>query len=175
MNLTPEQELDPQRFSVGGHAGLGWLTNAGSGAGQSSLDFGLILAFGLGQGGFHEPWSAEAFANFALTYSTIVGTQTNPNRLTEFGGRVVYRAPSGPLMHSWLSLGAGIAFSSYGLPNGQHGDLTPGALIDVGVGVHEWLLRRARTGFALRAPLQLSSHPGVALFGVFYALIGTGH
>lgn len=178
IDLTPEQEVDPQRFSVGGDAGLGWLTNRGSGAGQPSLNFAVAVAFGLGPGGAHEPWSIEAFAAFALTYSTIRGTSGDPNRFTELGARLVYRLPDGPLAHRWVSLGAGIAFSSWGAPGHEvgrpRGDITPGALVDLGVGVYEVLMRRARIGVALRVPIQLSAHPGIGTLGVFYAQIGIG-
>jgi hypothetical protein len=178
VDLTPEQELDPQRFSVGGDAGLGWLTNRGSGAGQSSLNFAVAVAFGLGPGGAHEPWSVETFVAFALTYSTIRGTSSDPNRFTELGGRLVYRLPDGPLAHRWVSLGAGLAFSSWGAPGYDvgrpHGSITPGALVEVGVGVYELLMRRARIGIALRVPIQLSAHPGIGTLGVFYAQIGIG-
>ncbi len=178
VDLTPEQDLDPQRFSVGGDLGCGWLTNRGSGAGQASLNVALAVAFGLGAGGAHEPWSIEAFAAFALTLATIRTVNGDPNRLTELGARLVYRVPEGPLAHRWASIGAGLVFSSWGAPSDAldrpRGDITPGALVDFGVGVHEWLSRRARFGIALRVPIQLSAHPGIATLGVFYAQIGVG-
>lgn len=178
VDLTPEQAVDPQRFSVGGDAGLGWLTNRGSGAGQPSLNFAIAAAFGLGPGGAHEPWSIEAFAAFALTLSTIRSTGGDPNRFTELGARLVYRLPDGPLAHRWVSVGAGLVFSSWGAPGSDptraRGDVTPGALIDLGVGVYEILMRRARIGVALRVPIQLSAHPGIGTLGVFYAQIGVG-
>jgi hypothetical protein len=178
VDLTPEQELDPQRFAVGGDAGLGWLTSKGSGAGQAALDFALTFAFGLGPGGARVPWTIEAFAAFALTGSTFRGGNAsgagNPDRFTELGARLVYRFPEGALQGSWLSAGAGIVFSSWGDPNGAHGDVSPGGLVDLGVGVHEWVSRRARLGIAFRVPVQLSAHPGIGGLGVFYAQIGIG-
>jgi hypothetical protein len=178
VDLTPEQQIDPQRFSVGGDAGLGWLTNRGSGVGQPSVNFAISAAFGLGPGGAHEPWSIEAFVAFALTYSTIRGTSGDPNRFTELGARLVYRLPDGPLAHRWVSLGAGLVFSSWGAPGTDparaRGDVTPGALVDLGIGVYEVLMRRARVGIALRVPIQLSAHPGIGTLGVFYAQIGVG-
>lgn len=172
IDLTPEQELDPQRFAVGGDAGLGWLTTRGSGAGQLALDFSLVVAFGLGPGGARVPWTIEGFAAFALTGSTLGVRAGHPDRFTELGARVVHRFAEGPLRGRWASIGAGLAFSSWGDPKGAHGQITPGALVDLGIGVQEWVSRKSRAGLALRIPVELSAHPGIGAIVVFYAQIG---
>lgn len=194
VDLT-EGAVDPQRLAVGPQIGGGWMTNQGS-KGAGFVDVALAVDIGLGAGGARVPWSLEPYFAFAVTYGTGLGAGVHPNRFTEIGARIVYRFPGGPLDGSWLSLGGGLVWTStkpssgylgsapckrdqaaaeaQGLSCADDGDIAPGGLIDVGIGVREWTTRRARVGFGVRAPLQLSSNPGFGVLGFFYAQVGTG-
>ncbi len=174
ITLDGDPEYDRQRFAVGLHSGLGWLTTRGSGAGNAVADFGLLGEFGLGTYGARVPWTLEVFAAFAITRSSFSGDSTNhPNRFTEAGARIVLRG-DGLLANRWLSLGGGIVFTSHGGATGRDAEISPGGLVDVGFGVYEWITRLVRYGFAARVPIELSSHPGVGAIGFFYAQVGLG-
>jgi hypothetical protein len=174
ITLEGEPEYDPQRFAVGLSAGGGWLDTRGSGAGAGVGNFGILGEFGLGQYGARAPLTIEVFASFALNQGSFsAGGNIHPNRFTELGGRLVWRPEGGLLADRWLSLGAGIVFTSWG-KDGDQGNVAPGALLDVGAGLFEWKTRLVRYGVGLRAPVELSSHPGVGALGFFYAQVGLG-
>lgn len=189
-------DRDPQGFAMGAQLGPGFFYTRGS-AGQLGFDMALTADFGLGDDGKRVPWSIEPFIAFAVTYNLLAEVRGYPNRFTEIGARVVYRFDGGVLDGNWLSLGAGVVWtqrrpsSGYFDPSGacraddktrantlgldcstdEHID--PGLLLDVGVGLYEWKVRRARWGFGARVPVQISSTPGFATIGFFYAQIGT--
>lgn len=192
IDLTGDR--DPQAFALGAHIGGGLLTNVHSG-GQGAGHVSLVGDFGLGVNGART-WSLEPFLGFAITYGVLAQKGGHPNRFTEIGARMVYRGDHGLLESRWISFGLGLVWSSRrpssgffdpsrgcfddidkataaGLDCSRNTGISPGLLVDLGVGVHEWVVRRARWGFALRTPVQISSSPGVAILGVFYAQVGT--
>ncbi len=195
VDITEGTPIDPQRFAVGLQLGGGWMTNRGSN-GAAFADASLTVDVGLGAGGARVPWSLQPYFAFAVTYGTGLGSGVHPNRFTEIGARIVYRFPGGPLDGSWLSLGGGLVWTStkpssgylganpckrdvaaaeaQGLSCANDGEIAPGGLVDVGIGVREWTSRRGRIGIGLRAPFQLSSNPGFGVLGFFYAQVGTG-
>ncbi len=188
-------DRDPQGFAMGAQLGPGYFFTSGS-PGQLGFDFTLTADFGLGEGSRRVPWSFEPFVAFAVTYNVLREVKGYPNRFTEIGARFVYRFDGGLLENNWFSLGAGVVWTSrkpssgyfdpsgacrkdktqansLGLDCSQDEQISPGALLDVGVGLYEWKVRRARWGFGARIPVQLSSTPGFAAIGFFYAQIGT--
>jgi len=176
VTLEGDPEYDRQRFAVGLQGGGGWITTKGSGAGAGFANFAFLGEFGLGTYGARIPWTLEVFAGFALNRQSFSGDSTShPNRFTEAGARIVLRGDSGLLENRWLSLGAGIVFTSHGTTDSPTGgDIAPGGLIDVGFGVHEWTTRLVRYGFGARVPVELSKHPGIGVIGFFYAQVGLG-
>jgi hypothetical protein len=176
ITLEGEPEYDRQRFAVGLLGGLGWVTTRGSGLGVGIADFALLGEFGLGRYGMRVPWTLEFFVAFALNRQSFQGdSTTHPNRFTEAAARLVYRGEQGLLEGRWLSLGAGIVFTSYAQPDvSASGNIAPGALLDLGFGVQEWTTRLVRYGFGARVPVELSKHPGVGAIGFFYAQVGLG-
>lgn len=193
VDLT-EAERDPQFFALGAHLGGGFLANT-RGGGQSALHSAITFDFGLGPGGKRVPWTLEPWAAFAITYGVLFEKGGHPNRFTEIGVRVVYRFEQGFFANRWLSLGAGAVWTSRRPSSGFLGDkrcfvnedaataagydcsvkqgISPGLLVDIGVGLHEFTTRRIRWGFALRTPIQISSTPGFAAFATIYAQVGT--
>ncbi len=193
VDLTGDR--DPQFFALGAHIGGGYLWNnksIGQGAGHAALTF----AFGLGPNGARVPWTLEPYAAFAITYGAVLEKGGHPNRFTEIGARIVYRGEQGLLAHRWLSLGGGLVWTSQrpssgflspgrecfndpdkataaGLDCSEKQGISPALLVDLGVGLQEWTTRRARFGFALRTPLQISSAPGFAAFLTVYGQVGT--
>lgn len=189
-------DRDPQGFAMGAQIGPGFFFTKGS-AGQLGFDMALTADFGLGEGGKRVPWSIEPFIAFAVTYNLLTEVRGYPNRFTEIGARFVYRPDGGIFANNWLSLGAGVVWTSrrpsdgyfdpsgacrtddktranqLGLDCSRDEHIAPGALIDIGVGLYETKVRRARWGFGARVPVQLSSTPGFAAIGFFYAQIGT--
>jgi hypothetical protein len=189
-------DRDPQSFAMGVQLGPGLFYTSGS---APQLGFGTMLTadFGLGEGGKRIPWSFEPFVGFAVTYNLLTDTRGYPNRFTEIGARFVYRFSTGWLEDRWFSLGAGAVWTSrrpssgyfhpsgacrsdnpadaaaLGLDCSPNEPISPGLLVDLGVGLIEQKVRRARWGIAARLPLQISSTPGLAALAVFYAQIGT--
>jgi hypothetical protein len=192
VDLTGDR--DPQAFALGAHIGGGYMTNIHSG-GQGAPHVSLVADFGLGENGARK-WTLEPFAGFAISIGSLREVGGHPNRFTEIGARLVYRGDSGLLDHRWIGFGAGLVWSSRRPSSGftdppqpcfkgedaataagadcsRKSGISPGLLVDLGVGLHEWVVRRARWGFALRMPLQISSSPGFSVFAVFYGQIGT--
>lgn len=189
IDLTGEVDPDPQRYAVGVEAGASLLYTHGSGAPVGAGAFAATFAFGLGPGGARVPWSIEAFAGFSVTRAALdSAVRTFPDRFTEIGARLVYRGDHGLLEQRWLAVGAGLVWSSYGTcSTGSALDpstgnvtcidahsISPGALLDLGVGMQEWTSRSARYGIAVRAPFELSAHWGFAAMATFYAQLGLG-
>ena len=187
-------DRDPQGFAMGVHLGPGLLYTRGS-APQFAIDTSLVAEFGLGPGSKRVPWTLEPYIAFAVPYNVVAENGGHPNRFTEFGVRVVYRFDGGLLDGHWVSLGAGAVWASrrpssgYFDPSGacrtnlasakalgldcSHDDaISPGALVDIGVGVFEQTVRRARWGIGARVPVQISSAPGFGAIAFFYAQIG---
>lgn len=195
INLSPDR--DPQALALGAHFGGGLLTARYAGPPQAAFTFSLVADFGLGPGGARTPWTLEPWIAFAMSFNQLVDKPSYPNRFTEMGVRIVHRwGEDSSLSHQWLSLGAGAVWTntrpssgffdpdrgctgsaesiaSKGLDCTRSGPIAPGALVDVGVGLYETIVRRARWGFGVRAPVQISKYPGVALFAFFYAQVGT--
>ena len=200
VTVESAPDRDRQAFAVGIDAGLAYLLTRGSGAGVGAASFGFDFDFGLGPGGAHVPWTLEAFISFAITPDVFRSNvqPRYPDRFTSFGARLVYRATSGVLERRWLSIGAGLVWTSFGRCDrdedyGQavtydalgnqvvapsacinHGTVKAAPMIDLGAGLYEWTARAARYGFALRSPIELSSHPGIGLIGLFYGTMGLG-
>jgi hypothetical protein len=193
VDLT-ENERDPQFFALGAHIGGGYLTNTKSG-GQGAAHAALTFAFGLGPGGRRVPWTLEPWVAFAITYGVLLEKGGHPNRFSEIGVRAIYRFEQGFLANRWVSLGAGAVWTSRRPSSGFIGtrqcfddpdaataagldcsgkqSISPGLLLDIGFGLHEWTTRRVRWGFALRTPIQISAAPGFAVFGTLYGQVGT--
>lgn len=192
IDLTGDR--DPQAFALGAHIGGGYLTNVHS-IGQGAGHVALVADFGLGANG-SRVWSIEPFISFAIPYGVLFQKGGHPNRFTELGARMVYRPEAGLLAHRWVSFGAGLVWTSrrpssgffdpsracfgdpdkaaaLGLDCSRQDAISPGLLVDFGIGLHEWVVRRARWGFGVETPLQLSSSPGFAVLGFFYAQVGT--
>lgn len=195
IDLSPD--FDPQALALGAHVGAGLLAARYAGPPQAATHFALVADFGLGPGGKRTPWTLEPWIAFAISFNALANQSSYPNRFTEFGVRIVHRwGEDSALSHQWLSLGVGAvwtntrpssgffdpgrgcsgseeAIAAKGLDCSRVGPIAPGALLDVGVGVYETVIRRARWGFGVRAPVQISKIPGLAVFGFFYAQIGT--
>lgn len=195
IDLNPEPPRDPQRIALGGQLGAMWMTARGAGKGTGAIDFALLGSFGLGPGGARVPFTLDVWIGAAIAYGAFnlePSQEQAPNRFTEIGTRLVYhREPSGGF--SWMSIGGGLAWTST-RPNsdpnfdprcndanaaaaaGVHcpirGDIAPGALVEAGFGVFEWLSRNARTGVGLRFPGQLSRYPGIGAVLFLYGQIG---
>jgi hypothetical protein len=188
-------ERDTQAFAMGAQVGAAYLYNRNS-AGAAGVDIALIADIGLGPGGARVPWTLEPFLGFAITYNALAQKRGHPNRFTEIGARVVYRFDHGLLEGRWASVGAGLVWTStrpssgysdpsnacreesdraatLGLDCSSDGSISPGGLLDLGFGLKEWTIRRARWGFGARVPIQLSAMPGFAAIGFFYAQVGT--
>jgi len=189
-------DRDPQGFAMGAMIGPGVLYTTGS-APQLAIGTMLTAHFGLGEGGKRVPWTVEPFLGFSVTFNLLREVRGYPNRFTEIGARVVYRFSDGWLDGRWFSLGAGAVWTSrrpssgyfdpsgacraddktkaegLGLDCSRDENISPGLLVDLGVGLIEQTVRRARWGLAARLPLQISSTPGFAALAVFYAQIGT--
>jgi hypothetical protein len=196
IDLTPEAPRDPQRIAIGGQVGGMWMTNRGSGHGTGALDFAMLGTFGLGEGGARVPFSLEVWAAAAIVHKALSldpSEETAPNRFTELGVRLVYhREPSGAF--SWFSLGGGLVWTSTrkasddrvdplctsdpaaakaaSVACGSAGDITPGALFDVGVGIYEWLSHGSRAGIGLRFPGQISHFSGIGTVLYLYGQVG---
>jgi hypothetical protein len=188
-------DRDPQGFAMGVQFGPSLLYTRGS-APQFAVDTALVGEFGLGPGGNRVPWTLEPFLAFAVPYNVVAENGGHPNRFTEIGVRIVYRFDGGVLDGRWLSLGGGVVWTSrrpssgffdpsgacrrdnlaqanaLGLDCSHDDNISPGALVDVGVGVIEWKVRRARWGIGARVPVQISSTPGFGAIGFFYAQVG---
>ena len=195
IDLSDEPEPDAQAFAIGLQAGGGALhTNGSEDKVVPAADFSFTFDLGLGPGGARVPWTLEPFVAFAITRASLSSTvNVFPDRWTEIGARIVWRG-EGSLDHHWFSFGLGAVWTSYGscahdpsqqadpttgnlacLPKGDlpaKTDLTPALLVDVGVGLYEWTARFARYGFLLRAPVEISGHPGVGGIFAFYAQVG---
>lgn len=192
IDLTGDR--DPQAFALGAHIGGGFLTNVHSG-GQGAAHVALVADFGLGANGART-WSLEPFASFAVAYGVLFEKGGHPNRFTELGARLVYRPEGGLLAHRWVSFGAGLVWTSrrpssgfldpsraclddsakaneLGLDCSRDASISPGLLVDLGVGIQEWVVRRARWGFGVGTPIQISSSPGFAVLAFFYGQVGT--
>ncbi len=188
VDLSEDVRPDPQGIAAGAQLGGGWYTNRGSRPGVPGLGASITTAFGLGPRGARVPLSLEPWISFMVPL-----VDGHPNRFTEVGVRVLWRF-TGILDGHWLSLGTGLVFTSTrpsagysklcvdnppqaaaaGADCSESGEITPGWLIDVGLGVKEWTLRGMRVGIGARVPFQVSSHPGLGVLGFFYAQIGTG-
>ena len=182
LNFVDEVERDPQSLAVGLSGGLGMLATKGSSSARAAANFAFTFDIGLGPGGARVPWSIEPFAAFSITPATFNSDiQAFPDRFTELGARFVYRGNAGLLEGRFLAVGLGLVWTSWGscsqpapaLCDNRH-DLTPAGLVDLGFGIHEWTARTARYGFELLTPVEVSKHPGFAVFGAFYAQLGLG-
>ncbi|MBI2389866.1 MAG: hypothetical protein HYV09_09760 [Deltaproteobacteria bacterium] len=194
IDLSPDH--DPQAFAFGAQLGGGFFAVKEGGPGQGAVDVALVVDIGLGPGGKRAPWTLEPWIAFAIPINVLIEQAGQPNRFTEVGARVVHRWTDGLLANKWVSLGVGAVWTATrqssgfydprrlcvrdealaareGLDCSRTGGISPGALVDVGFGLHEWVVRRARWGFGARVPVQISAFPGVAVIGFFYAQIGT--
>jgi hypothetical protein len=193
VDLTDEPEPDPQALAIGLQAGPALFhTNGSENKIVPAADFSFTFDVGLGPGGNRVPWSIEPYFAFAITRASLSSTvNVFPDRWTEIGARIVWRG-EGSLDGHWLSLGLGAVWTSAGscdfhgaadpatgdVPcqdaagNSSKFNLTPAFLVDVGVGLYEWRARVARYGFLLRAPFEISGHPGVGGVVGFYAQVG---
>jgi hypothetical protein len=171
VTIGEDTPPDRQRRAFGIALGGAWMTNKGSnGAGSANL--ALSFSFGLGPGGARVPLTLEPYLGYAVTYGTGFGTGVHPNRFTELGIKLVWRFSDelGPRWFAWLSTGGGAVWTSTRPnPDRPKGNIAPGAVVDLGVGVYEWTGRRSRLGVAVRSPIQLSSNPGFAVMGLLYA------
>lgn len=195
IDLSPDH--DPQAFAFGAHLGGGYFAVREGGPGQGAVDVALVVDIGLGPGGKRAPWTLEPWIAFAVPINVLIERAGQPNRFTELGVRVVHRWTDGLLANKWVSLGIGAVWTATRQSSGfydprrlcltndtaaaregldcsrPNGGISPGGLVDVGFGLHEWVVRRARWGFGARIPVQISAYPGVAVLGFFYAQIGT--
>ncbi len=175
VDLSETPQTDRQGLAAGVIIGLGGASTIGSAGVTPLLQIGLAIDVGLGRAMARVPWTLESWFSFSVTADELAGSaQVSqwPDRFTELGARVRYTFPGGPLAGRWLSLGGGVAFTSYGYA-GLANNETAG-LVDLGIGVQEWASRRARVGLALHVPVAVADHPGFGVFGAFYASIGTG-
>ena len=182
LNFVDEVERDPQALAVGLSAGLGMLATKGSSSARAAANFAFTFDFGLGPGGARVPWSIEPFAAFSITPATFNSdVQQFPDRFTELGARLVYRGNSGLFAERFVAVGLGLVWTSWGtcsepapaLCDNRH-DLAPTALVDLGLGIQEWVVRGARYGFEVLTPVEVSKHPGFGLFAAFYGQLGLG-
>lgn len=195
IDLSPDR--DAQALAFGAQLGAGMLAVRYGGPVQMNFDVALVVDIGLGPGGARTPWTLEPWIAFAMPYNLLVDKRGYPNRFTEIGVRIVHRwADDSVLAHRWVSLGTGLVWSNTkpssglldprglctrneaqaaaeGLDCSRSGEVAPGLLVDLGIGLHETVIRRARWGFGVRAPLQISKTPGVMILGFFYAQVGT--
>lgn len=194
VDLTGDR--DPQFFALGAHIGGGYLNNVASGSGQGAAHSSVVFNFGLGPNGARVPWTLEPFLGFSIAYGVLAEKGGHPNRFTEIGTRLVYRGETGLLSQRWLAFGLGLVWTSRtassgfrdpsrlcfsdpdagsaaGLDCSHNTGINPALLVDLGVGLHEWTVRRARWGIALRTPLQISHTPGLAVLLSFYGQVGT--
>ena len=185
IDLSDEPEPDAQAFAIGLQAGPALFhTNGSEDKVVPAADFSFTFDLGLGPGGARVPWTLEPFVAFALTRASLSSTvNVFPDRWTEIGARIVWRG-QGSFDGHWLSFGLGGVWTSYGRcgdvvldPNNnlvctERHDLTPALLVDLGVGLQEWTTRIARYGFTLRAPIEISGHPGIGGVLAFYAQVG---
>lgn len=195
IDITPDR--DSQALAFGAQVGGGLLAVRQGGAPQATVDVALVADFGLGPGGARTPWTLEPWIGFAVPFNALGDKRGYPDRFTELGVRIVHRWGENSLLpHQWVSLGVGAVWSNTrpssglfdprrlcfaneaqasaeGLDCSRSGEISPGALLDIGFGIHETVVRRARWGFGVRTPVQLSQTPGFAIFGFFYAQVGT--
>jgi len=195
IDLSPEG--DTQAFALGAQVGGGLLGVSGGGPIQATTNVALVGEFGLGPSGVRVPWTLEPWLAFAMPLNALVSSRGYPSRFTELGARAVYRFSEGSTLgHQWFSFGLGAVWSNTkpssgrfdpqrrcfgdpavaeaaGLDCSFSGAIAPGLLVDLGFGIHETVIRRARWGFGVRVPLQISAHPGFGVFGFFYAQVGT--
>ncbi len=194
VDLSPEG--DPQAFALGAQLGVGVLAVSGGGPLQATTDAAFVGEWGLGPQGKRVPWTVEPWLAFAMPINQLADKGGYPSRFTEFGARLVYRWDErGWLPNHWIGVGLGAVWSNTrptsgffdpkrrcyrdltsavaaGLDCSSLGNIAPGLLVDLSVGLLETTIRRARWGFGLRVPVQLSSHPGFGVLGFFYAQVG---
>jgi len=195
IDLTPDR--DPQALAVGAQVGAGVLAVREGGPAQGAFNVALVGDFGLGPGGARTPWTLEPWIAFAMPFNVMAEVKGYPTRFTEFGVRIVHRwGDDSVLAHRWIALGAGAVWTNTrpssglfdprnlcrndsdraaaeGLDCSRSGAISPGALLDLSIGLHETVVRRARWGFGVRTPVQLSTYPGITVLGFFYAQVGT--